>query len=233
MRPPEERTYISVPTLQELVDHFGLESIDQAEAEIESRLQVASALARLTQTNLQSAVDWQKTQTHTVVLADGDAGVTIYRPPYQCALSVHVIDPLHVCNFNRLYLGTRPLTDAGIVAPERAEKTSSSNDYVWHTQLNGHLLRHITNPNDTGSFYAANNRNTYPWFALGNHGFPRSQVMFLADHRLYFEAYGYVLNRDVLPFVERGRSLFDSIISGTVFARDGHTSATLFAGSPV
>ncbi len=225
--------YIAVPSVQELVDHFGLESIDQAEAEIEARLQVAAALARLTQTNIQSAVDWKKTQTHAIVLAADDARVTVYRPPYPYDLSVHVIDPQHVCNFNTLYLGTRPLTDAGIVAPERAEKASSSNDYVWHTQLNGHILRHKTNPIDTGSFYAANNRNTYPWFALGDHGFPRSQIMFLADHRLYLEAYGYVLSRDVLPFVERGRSLFDSITSGTIFARNSLPVAAHTVGHPV
>jgi hypothetical protein len=234
MRPPEERRYIAVPTLQELVDHFGLESIDQAEAEIEARLHVASALARLTQTNIQSAVDWRKTQTHAIVLAAEGVSVTLYRPPYEYGISVDVPNTSHTNNFNTLYLGAKLLTDAGCAASEARDSLEEepSNDYLWHVKLAEHTRRLHTNPNETGSFYAENNGNIYGWFAFGKHGYPRTEAQFFADPRLYLGARDKVI-RELRRFDFSRSALFDSIITGTIFTRNNQPAPPLAASHPV
>jgi hypothetical protein len=228
MRPPEERTYIAVPTYDGLVAPLGHGLTTQTRKEIEERLSIAASLACLANPRVLCCVDWQSTSTHAFVIAAEGVSVTLYRPPYEYGLSVDV--PVH--GLNRLYLGASPLTDAGFAQANRVEDAELSNDYLWHVKLTEHTHRLRTNPNETGSFYAENNRNIYGWFAFENHGHPQTEPQFFADPRLYLGARDKVI-RELRRFDFSRSALFDSIITGTIFARNNQPVPPLAASHPV
>lgn len=233
MRPPEERTYIAVPTFDGLVASLEHGLTKTTSEEIEARLSVAESLAQLAHPRIQCLVNWQLLQPQAFVLAADGVSVTLYRPPYEYGLSVDVPNTSHTNSFNTLYLGAKPLTDAGCAASEAGDGLEEpSNDYLWHVRLTEHTRRLHSNPNETGSFYAENNGNIYGWFAFGKHGYPRTEAQFFADPRLYLGARDKVI-RELRRFDFSRSALFDSIITGTIFARNNQPVPPLAASHPV
>jgi hypothetical protein len=224
----DRREYITVPDITEF-SQFTLDT----QREVQARYEIARALAALATPSQASSRYWDTSQTKRLNLANDGVNVTLYRPNSKHLLTIDLASQGSADYNSTLHLGWRNLMDPHGDYESEVRGQRSSNDDLWCAEFESYMQRHRTDPFISGTFYDRIRQKTYLGFALGGQGYPQSADYLLADKRLCHGAFEDVLNKDVLPFVERGRSLFDSITSGTIFARNSLPVAAHTVGHPL
>ena len=210
MRPPEERTYIAVPTFDGILTRFKNGLTETTQTEARRRLSMASTFAKLAQYASDTYPKIPNMSDEVVTV--GKSTIVFHRSSEPAILSIHIPNPYEVIENDTLFLGWRSLADPGSTFERLVRNQESSNDTCWYSELAAYTTAHKDNiDGPLGTFYERNKVRLFLGFAIGGQVYPQAKDFLFHDEKLYIGGFDDVMMKDIIPFHSAGQAFLNSV----------------------